>query len=181
MSGGGGKRAITAFGILTVTFWLSRAVFPQPIPPVGPLPNIEGLLGEISAWIREAVPSLNRPDREVIASFRRELLGTYILAWLTIATGVASGVLTARRRRAGRWLAIALCGGLLARVLFDQGRMIWEHQFIRHWTAAVQWVPRLFVRAILDVVFYGATLVYLTRRPVAGLFFRSGAGSVSRH
>lgn len=59
--------------------------------------------------------------------------------------------------------------------------MIWEHRFVSYWSAAARLAPRLLVRAILDVLFYGVTLVYLTRRAVAGLFPRAGAESVSRH
>ena len=42
------RRAVVAFGVLTVAFWLSRAVFPQALPPLAPMPDFGGLVAEAS-------------------------------------------------------------------------------------------------------------------------------------
>jgi hypothetical protein len=168
-----GRRAITAFGAVTVLYWLSHAVFPAPIPPLVPLDiDISGLLKEIQPWIREQNPALNRPDAEILASFRRELIVTFAKSWLQIAGGVASGILVARRRRSGRVLAIALCGALLAFFLLGQVGHIWNHRLVAYWVVLAERAPVIVVRTVVNVMFATATLAYLTRRPVALQFAR---------
>jgi hypothetical protein len=108
------------------------------------------------------VPSLNRPDYELNA--------LYILQWLGIATGFASGILIAQRQRVGRWLAIVLCAGSLVWFVVSHGEMLWEHHFL-FWTGMARWLPQRFLRIVLDLLFYVATLAYMTR-PRAIAWFR---------
>jgi hypothetical protein len=165
-----GHAAITAFGIVTVVFWLSQAVFPQVIPPLVPLPNFQGVAREVrgvAPSIREQVPSLNEPDRELVASLHREVLTAVAVRWAQIAAGVVSGVLIARQRRTGKWLAIALCTLLLALFLIAQCRLAWSGNFTASWAAKAHFVPRLMLHSLVTLLFYSATVAYLTRRQVA--------------
>lgn len=169
----GGRRAIIAFGGLTVLYWLSLAVFPALIPPLVRLDiDFSGILKEIAPWIRQQDPTLNKPDADVLAAVRREFIVVYAKIWLQIAAGVASGILVALRRPSGRVLAIALCGALLAYFVFSQGRHVWNHRLIAWWTAFAQHAPIIIVRTAVDVAFFVGTLAYLTRRPVALQFAR---------
>jgi hypothetical protein len=167
-----GRRAITVFGVVTVVFWLSFAVFPRPIPPLVPLPDVSGVLKEMVPWIRQQDPALNRPDADVLASVRRDIVVILARTWLQVAAGVASGLLIARRRRSGRALAIALCGALLGFFLLSQGRHIWNHHLVALWTALAQHLPLTVLRWVIDVLFCVGTLAYLTRRQVAVQFAR---------
>lgn len=169
-----GRRAVTAFGLLTVAFWLSRAVFPQAIPPLVPLPDLSGLLGGVAPWIRQMSPALDRPDADVVASLRREILWTLAVLWFQIGSGVLAGILIVRRKPAGRWLALILGGVLLAGFLVAQGGLARDRHLIDFWSALALHAVPLFVRHLLDVLFLSATLVYLTRRPVALQFARAG-------
>lgn len=171
-----GRRAVTAFGLLTVAFWLSWTVFPQLIPPLAPLPNMEGMLGEIAPWMRQKVPGLDRPDNEVLASLRRQILWTFALIWFQIGSGVLAGVLIVRRKAAGRWIAITLCAVLLAQSLVSQARLANDGHLIDFWRALAHYAVRLFIRHVVDVLFLSGTLVYLTRRTVALQFARAAPG-----
>jgi hypothetical protein len=161
---------VTSFGAATVAFWLSLAVFPQRVYPLAPLPDAEQILGQVKGvqpWIREKVPSLKRPDEEIVASLRREVFFVFVRLWAEILAGAASGVLIARRSRIGRWLALALCGLSLASFIVGHFRLAWEHEFIAYWTSFARVLPMQFARSAVNVLFFVATLVYLTRRRVA--------------
>lgn len=168
-----GRTALSAFGLLTVAFWLSWAVFPQLIPPLVPLPDLGGVLGEIAPWIRQKSPALDRPDADVLASLRREIFWSLALTWFQIGLGVLAGVLIVCRKRAGRWLAIILCAVLLARFLVFQGRLANDRHLIDFWRALAHYAVRPFIRNLVNVLFSSATVVYLTRRPVALQFGRA--------
>jgi hypothetical protein len=158
------------FGWITVAYWLSKAVFPQPIWPLVPLPTFDGLLSEIAPWIREQVPGLSRPDEEVVARLNREVLRVLALDWLIIATGVASGALLIRRRRAGRGIAVALCAGLLLWMAVAQARLVSEGHFADRWAAMARVAPKLAIADAIQVLFLASTLVYLPRRQVRAAF-----------
>jgi hypothetical protein len=180
-------KAIVAFGLITVGFWLSCAVFPELIPPLAhtPGPDLKGLLALIPAWIREQDPSMSRPDAEIIAALRRE--GFVIIArkWIEIAFGVTSGVLIARRHQTGRRLAITLCAVLLGWFALVQARSIWWNvDVIALWATMARRLPRHFARTVVNLLFYAVTITYLTRSPVVAWFRRgqdpSGAPKPSR-
>jgi hypothetical protein len=166
------RKAVVAVGVLTVVFWLSRAVFPQPLPPLASMPDFSGLVAEAKSaapWIQQQV-GLDSPADELERSLRREYVAAIAMTWLRIALGAASGVLIARRRRAGRWLALVLCAVLLAPFLFTQARLGWQGRFTTFWRVYAEHSPRLVVDRVAVLLFYAGTLAYLTRRRVAAQF-----------
>ncbi len=165
----GSGLALAILGWLTIAFWLSMAVFPLRIPPLGPWPNTGGLLHELPTWIRQ-LAGVDRPDREVVTAIDRELPRVYVVQWLKIAVGITSGILLLLRRRAGEVLAFTICAGLLGLWVINQFRMLLEPwHFKAYWTVAPRASPSVFLRWVLDPVFYAATLVFLAPvgRPLA--------------
>jgi hypothetical protein len=169
-------RAASAFGAATIAFWISTAVFPTLIPPLASLPDLSGLLAGIAPWIRRLEPSMSRPDADVLASLRREMITILLVSWLYITLGVASGVLIARRKSVGRWLGIALCTWLLARFVLAQGHLVVVRRFVPYWTAMAKIMPRHFASTVLHVAFYAATVALLMRRSAAAWFNASSQG-----
>jgi hypothetical protein len=163
------RKALVLFGVVMIVFWLSSAVLPQPIPPLAPLPKLDRLVGEVPSWIRQQVAGMNRPDDEILASMRREMIAMFAREWLKIATGVASGILIARRHRLGRWLAISLCVGLLGWFAIGHGRMMWEHHFV-YWRAMARYAPQALARITVNLLFYVVTIAYLTHPRVIAWF-----------
>jgi hypothetical protein len=166
------RKAVIAFGVLTVAFWLSRAVFPQPLPPLAPMPDFSGLVAEaksVAPWIQQKA-GLDAPADDIERSLRREYATAVAGRWLQIALGAASGVLIARRRRVGRWLAVGLCVVLLAPELTVQARLAWEGHLTDYWRGFAEYAPRLLVDGILVLLFYAGTVAYLTRRRVGTQF-----------
>jgi hypothetical protein len=167
-----GRKAMVAFGAFTVAFWLSRAVFPQELPPLAPMPDFSGLVAEaksVPPWIQQKA-GLDAPAGEIEAPLRREYVTAIAMRWLQIALGAASGVLIARRRRAGRWLAVGLCAVLLAPFLFFQARLGWQGRLTGYWRTYAEYSPRLVVDGVAVLLFYAGTLAYLTRRRIGTQF-----------
>jgi len=146
-------------------FWLSRAVYPGLLPPLGPMPAFSALLDEIPSWIREMVPSLNRPDAQVLTSLHREALTIVVREWALIAAGLLSSVLLLLRRRVGRWLALALAGALLASIVIGDASVVINEHLTPWglWMVMARTAPPVAVRRWVDVAFYVLTLVILTR------------------
>jgi hypothetical protein len=166
------RRAVVAFGVLTVAFWLSRAVFPQALPPLAPMPDFSGLVTEAKSaapWIQQQV-GLDAPADEILASLRRGLLIEIAKRWLQIGLGVTSGVLIALRLRAGRWLAVGLCAVMLVPLLFTQARLGLQGRFTTFWRVYAEHSPRLVADGLAVLLFYAGTLVYLTQRRVGAQF-----------
>jgi hypothetical protein len=168
------RKAVVAFGVLTVAFWLSRAVFPYRLPPLAPMPDFGGIVAEVKSaapWIQQKA-GLDAPADEIQRSLRSEYVTAIAMRWLQIALGAMSGVLIARRRRAGRWLAVALCAVLFAPFLFFQARLGWQGRFTPFWRVYAGFSPRLVVDDVAVLLFYAGTLAYLTRRRVGAQFSR---------
>jgi hypothetical protein len=55
----------------------------------------------------------------------------------------------------------------------SQGRLASDSHLIEFWAALAQYAVPTFIRYVVDVAFVSATLVYLTRRPVAVQFARA--------
>lgn len=164
--------ALTAFGVATCVYWLTRAVLPYPIPPLVAIPDLSGLLREISPWIREMAPQLRRPDAEIIASLRRESLFLLAQAWTLIALGVTAGLLITRRRSAGAWIAVALSSLLLLAFARQQWTFVSQTgtDFWRYWPMLLDRHPRLLIRVVLDVSFSTFSVFFLLRRSVRQRF-----------
>lgn len=163
-----GRKAMVAFGVLTVAFWLSRAVFPQALPPLAPMPDFSGLVAEaksVAPWIQPKA-GLDAPAGEIAASLRHEYITAITMRWLQIALGAAAGVLIALRRRAGRWLALGLCAVLLAPFLYFQVRLGWQGRLTGYWRTYAEYSPRLVADGVAVLLFCAGTLAYLTRRRV---------------
>jgi hypothetical protein len=168
-----GRKAVFAFGVLTLLFWLSRAVFPQPLPPLVSLPDFGGLVAHAKSaapWIQQQVGVDATPADELKRSLQREYVTAIAMRWIQIALGAMSGVLIARRRRVGRWLAVALCAVLLAPFLFAQARLAWQGHFAAYWRVYAEHSPRLVIDGVAVLLFYVGTLAYLTRRRIAMQF-----------
>lgn len=167
-----GRKAVRGFGAVTVAFWLSRAMFPHPIPPLAPAPDLDGLVAKVKsapAWIQEEA-GLGVPEEDLVASLRREVAITLAVRWLQIALGAASGVLIVRRRQVGRRLALGLCSVLLALLLVAQARLGLEGHLTTMWRVYAEHTPRMVVDGVATLLFYVGTLAYLTRPAVAARF-----------
>jgi hypothetical protein len=166
------RGTVVAFGVLTVAFWLSRVGFPNWLPPLAPMPDFEGIVAKVKStapWIQQEA-GLDAPADEIQSSLRREYITAITVLWLQIALGATSGVLIARRRRAGRWLAVALCAVLLAPFLLSQAKLAWQGHFAEYWRAYATFSPRQVVDGVAVLLFYAGTLGYLTRRRVGTQF-----------
>ncbi len=77
-----------------------------------------------------------------------------------------SGVLLLERRRMGRVLAGGLCAALLGLWVINQFLSLLDPKprFIAYWTVMPRAAPWIFLRWMLDLAFYTATLVILSTR-----------------
>jgi hypothetical protein len=160
-------RAVAFFGLLTMAYWASRALFPAPIPPFAPMPELGPLLGDVPPWMRSIEPKLQTVTAETL---RTSLMVQVVKAWAFIAAGFASGLLLLLRRRAGRWIALALCAWILAWAVIDRVAMIARHgwePFLRVWSLLARMYPSFLASTLLEAVFCALTLVFLARRPAA--------------
>lgn len=167
-----GRKAVVAFGVLTLAFWFSRAVFPYRLPPLAPMPDFDGIVAEVKStapWIQQEA-GLDAPADEIQRSLRRDYVTAIAMRWLQIALGATSGILIARRRRAGRLLAAALCAVLLAPFLFFQARLGWDGRLTAYWRGYAALSPGLVVDGVAVLTFYAVTLAYLTRARVGTQF-----------
>ncbi len=168
------KRALVVFGLATCAFWLSLAVFPGLLPPIGPMPDFSGLVREVAPWIREKF--VEQPEGVVLAQLRREFLIDVIKAWLMIAGGTVAGILIVARRAAGRWLAFGLAALVL--LIFGSVHAPMVLRDVRHhvqfWGFKLQHLPLLASRDAINVTFSLFTIWFLGRR-AAGEAFRRDA------
>lgn len=161
-------RALRVLCLGLVAFWLSLAVVPARLWPLGPAPNIQGLVAEVKAaprWILEMVPQLQGQEAPLVAKLQREAALIIALTWGLIALGVTGAILTARGWATGRWLTLLLCGWILLRVAASE--ILWRP---RLWLPVARISPGFAGRLLLDLVVPAATIVYLAirmaRRPV---------------
>jgi hypothetical protein len=171
---GSRDRVLFTFGLATCAYWLMRAFLPSPILPFTSMPDFGPLLSGVAPWIREMSPELRKPDVEIIAQLRHEIIVATVRAWVLIVAGMAAGALIAARKPTGRWLALVLA--VLVLTLAGAGE--WEiaaHDgkgYLQFWRTKFEILPLYAVRQLLDVAFCAFSVVFLTRRAMAQRFRR---------
>jgi hypothetical protein len=100
------NRFLKLFGICTIIYWVSLIVY---VPPIAPIPNIRGLLGEIDNDFKREVLKWHKPDEIIEAKVMKDVMFHFAKQYAIILLGVSSGILIIMRRRIGKIIALCLC------------------------------------------------------------------------
>ena len=160
---------IVLFAGVAAAFWLSRAVFPAPLPPLVPFPDLAAALPQAPDWFRDLVGE-STPQRDAGAAIRDELVMLVAFQWAIIAAGAAGAALLLFRRRVGRWLLLALSLWLLLWHVGSRVEVVarfgWEKS-VAAWTLLARSHPAVPVSWGIEVAFSVLTLAWLGRASVA--------------